>query len=53
MRDLAVIEIQWNLSNLGTIGTEEIVVIEEVSTGGNIHKRCTWGGNVSCLERCP
>ena len=50
------IHVQWNLSNLDTIGREKSVLIREVSLFWRVkHTQAMYLGreNVSCLERCP
>ena len=47
---------QWNPSNLDTIGPEESVLIREVSLFRRLKSTRTWylgRKKVSCLERCP
>ena len=48
--------VQWNSSNLDTIGPEESVLISEVSLFQGFKSTQTWylgRKKVSCLERCP
>ena len=50
------IHVQWNPSNLDTIGPEESVLIREVSLFQALKSTQTWclgRKKVSSLERCP
>ena len=52
----SVCHIQWNLSNPDTLGTEESVLISEVSWFQGLKITQTWylgQQKVSCLSRCP
>ena len=49
-------KIQWNLSNPDTLGTEESVLVSEVSRFQGLNCTQTWHLGqlkVSCLLRCP
>ena len=51
--DRVSLNIQWNLSNPYILGTEESVLISEVSLFQVHNTGCLGQPNVSCLSRCP